>query len=143
MAPTDRPDVKPGIDLAKLKDLRPTTYLVRFGLGAVISLTAAVISRAFGARLGGMFLAFPAILPASLTLIEEREGTRRADRDAIGAVLGGVGLAVFAGVGEALFDRVAPLVALVTALAAWVGTSFALYALLAGLRPDDCDRRMD
>jgi hypothetical protein len=117
--------------------------MVRFALGAVISVAAGVVGKSVGPRFGGMFLAFPAILPASLTLIQDKEGTRRADRNAIGAVLGGVGLVVFAVLCEALFGRLDPFIVVLVALAAWVVVSFLLYALLAALRPEDCDRRKD
>ena len=60
---------------------------VRFAFGAAISVGAGVLGKAVGARFGGTFLAFPAILPASLTLIQNKEGTRTADRNAVGAVL--------------------------------------------------------
>jgi hypothetical protein len=55
-----------GVDLSKLSKDRPKDLTVRFAFGAAISLVAALISLAFGATAGGMFLAFPAILPASL-----------------------------------------------------------------------------
>jgi Na+/H+ antiporter NhaD/arsenite permease-like protein len=143
LAPGDRPDVVPAIEVDKLKQVRLQDYLLRFALGAVISIGAGIIAKAVGARFGGMFLAFPAILPASLTLIQDKEGTRRADRNAIGAVLGAVGLVVFAALGEASFGHIQSFVALLGALTGWVVVSFALYALLAVLQPDDCDRRKD
>ncbi len=36
----------------------------------------------FGPRVGGLFLAFPAILPATLTLLEKKEGKTKACADA-------------------------------------------------------------
>lgn len=133
----------PSFDLTKLKTIRPRDLVVRFILGGIISVTAAVLGKAVGPRFGGTFLAFPAILPAGLTLIEDKEGTRRADRNAIGAVLGGVGLTVFAVVGEATFTRVAPIVALALSLAAWVVAALGLYALLVVFRPETCDEQQD
>jgi len=102
-----------------------------------------VIAKTVSARFGGMFLAFPAILPASLTLIQEKEGTRRADREALGAILGGTSLVAFAGAGEATIGQMPGALALLLALAAWLAASFSLYALLAALRPQDCDRNRD
>jgi len=70
-------------------------------------------------------------------LIQEKEGIRRADRNALGAVLGSVGLVVFAMVGEATFGRIEPFAALLLALAGWAVTSLVLYGLLAFL-PSPC-----
>ncbi|HET9082599.1 MAG TPA: DUF3147 family protein [Trebonia sp.] len=133
----------PGVRLAELRQIRPKEYLLRFVLGATISIVAALLSSTFSARFGGAFLAFPSILPASLTLIQKEEGTRRADRNAVGAVLGSAGLFVFAMIGEAAFSRIEPFVAVLLALAGWAVTSLALYALLAYLRPESCDRDQD
>jgi hypothetical protein len=135
--------VGPGIELDKVGSLRPRDYLIRFALGACVSIGAGVIAQTVGARFGGVFLAFPAILPASLTLIEEKEGTRRADRNAIGAVLGGIALIVFAGIGEVVFGRLPAAVALFLVLCGWVGASALLYTLLAVVCPAACDRAKD
>jgi Protein of unknown function (DUF3147) len=140
---TELPPVFPVLRPGKLRQVRVRDLAVRFALGAVISVAAAIIGKAAGPQFGGGFLAFPAILPASLTLIQEEEGTRRADRNALGAVLGGVGMVVFAITGELCFGRVEPFGALALAVLAWAATSFALYALLAFLRPDSCDRTKD
>jgi hypothetical protein len=131
------------VELGHLRKVKPRDYLVRFIFGAAVSIAAGIIGKAISPRFGGLFLAFPAILPASLTLLEEKEGTRRADRNAIGAVLGGLALIVFAGVGEAGFGRLPAAVMLLLALAAWIAVSFGLYAVLAVLRPEDCDRNRD
>jgi hypothetical protein len=140
---TGRPQVFPSLSLAKIRQVRPRDYAIRFALGAVISVGAAILGKVIGHRFAGAFLAFPAILPASLTLIQEEEGTRRADRNAIGAILGGAGMVVFAIVGEAAFGRLEPFLALFLATVGWTAASFALYALLAFLRPQTCDRELD
>lgn len=70
---------------------------------------AGIIAKEFGPSVGGLFLAFPAIFPASATLIEKHEkqkkrragldGSRRgrqaASLDAAGAAIGSVGLLAF------------------------------------------------
>ena len=71
-------------------------HAVRFIFGAAISAVAGLVGMRFGLRGGGIFLAFPAILPASLTLIEKKEDTDRAVGDIKGAVLGSTGLLLFA-----------------------------------------------
>ena len=137
------PDATPEVDLGKLRAAKLRDYALRFALGAVISIGAAIADKAVGARFGGIFLAFPAILPASLTLIQEKEGTRRADRNAIGAVLGGAALVIFAMIAELTLRRIEPYLALMLALLGWIVSSLVLYGLLAWLRPDDCDKTKD
>ena len=129
--------------MGKLREVAPRELLVRFALGATVSIVAGIIAKVIGARIGGVFLAFPAILPASLTIVQSKEGTRRADRNAIGAVLGGAALVVFAVVGETFFTRQNPAAVLFAALGAWLFVSFLFYGLLALVRPDDCDKHGD
>jgi uncharacterized membrane protein (GlpM family) len=137
------PPVFPDLTLGKLRRVRFRDYVIRFALGAAISVVAAVVGKVIGVRFGGTLLAFPAILPASLTLIQEKEGTTGADRDAIGAILGAVGLVIFGMVGEATFGRLEPALALALATVGWLVTAFLLYSLLAFLRPGTCDRSKD
>lgn len=133
----------PAIEPGRLGRLRPSEYLIRFALGAAISIASGLVSLNLSARFGGSFLAFPSILPASLTLIQKKEGIDRADRSAIGAVLGAVGLVVFAMIGEAAFGHLGPFIVLVLALAGWVVTAVALYGMLAFVRPESCDRNKE
>lgn len=142
-APRELPPVFPDLTLSKLRKVRLRDYAIRFAMGATISIIAAIVGKVIGVRFGGTLLAFPAILPASLTLIQEEEGTRRADRDAIGAILGAVGLVIFGMVAEATFGYLAPALALTLAMLGWLVTAILLYSLLAFLRPDTCDRTKD
>ena len=80
----------------RLRDVKPSELLIRFAFGAGIALIAGLVGMRFGPRLGGLFLAFPAVLPASLTLLEKKDGRDKADVDALGAILGSVGMVVFA-----------------------------------------------
>ena len=130
---------RPGLDLAKLRDVKLRELAIRFAFGAVIAVAAGVLGKVVGERFAGTFLAFPAILPATLTLIQEKEGARRADKDAIGAVLGGLALACFAGVAELTWLRLPAAASLVVAFAAWLITAGALYAVLCFLYPAACD----
>jgi uncharacterized membrane protein (GlpM family) len=136
-------DVLPHADLSKVREANPKQLLVRFALGAAVSIVAGIISKGAGARLGGVFLAFPAILPASLTFVQDKEGTHKADRDAIGAVLGGLALVVFAAVAESTFARINSALVLLCSLVAWLVACAVMYVLLAVVRPDDCDRNQD
>ena len=92
-----------------LRQTRWYEYLVRFVLGGVMTAVAGLIAARFGPVIGGLFLAFPAIFPASATLIEKhvrerkekaglpgaRRGKEAAALDAVGAALGSFGLAAF------------------------------------------------
>ena len=95
---------------------------------------AGVVTQLFGPQAGGLFLAFPAILLATLTLLEKKEGRTAAVASSEGAVLGAVGLAVFGFVFEAAIAKSAPGLALVLALVAWIGTSVALYEAVEVVR---------
>ncbi len=95
---------------SSLRRTRWYEYAIRFLLGGAITAIAGIIAKRTGPVFGGLFLAFPAILPASATLIETHEqekkqrkglrGTRRgrqaAGVDAIGAAIGSIGLMAFA-----------------------------------------------
>jgi hypothetical protein len=131
------------VDLGRLKEAHWKDLAVRFALGAAVSVIAGLISKVADPRLGGVFLAFPSILPASLTFVQEQEGTRKADRDAMGAVLGGLGLVVFATIGESMFTRYNSAWVLAAALGGWIVAVVVFYAGLAIVRPDDCDVRRD
>src|SRR5258707_5963167 len=97
-------------NFSSLKQTNFREHLVRFVLGGAVTVAAGLIARRWGPVIGGLFLAFPAIFPAGATLIEQhevkrkreigRDGRRRgriaAALDALGAALGGMGLAALA-----------------------------------------------
>jgi hypothetical protein len=66
------------VDPSKLRSVTVRDYVIRFGFGFLISVVSAVVTDLSGARIGGLFLAFPAILPATLTLVEKKEGIAQA-----------------------------------------------------------------
>jgi len=95
---------------------------------------AGAIAHAYGPETGGLFLAFPAILPASLTLVARHGGRRQAAEEAQGAILGAVALVAFAGAAWWLAERSRPSLTLATASATWILTALSLWRLLSGLR---------
>jgi hypothetical protein len=121
------PQVNPG-DVARRK---PSDYLTRFAFGAGISLVAGVIGMAFGPVVGGVLLGFPAILPASLTLIEKKEGREEASVDSIGAIMGAVAMVAFAVVIVLWVTRLGVVPSLLAALVVWLVVAGGLYALVA------------
>jgi Ca2+/Na+ antiporter len=102
-------------------------YAVRFAFGACISLLAGVVGLKFGARAGGVFLGFPAILPASLTLIQKRAGKTEAAIDSEGAVLGAVAFATFATFIFVMVEHLGVIATLLVGLALWLLVAIALY----------------
>jgi len=96
--------------LSSLKDIRVHEYLVRFLFGGFCTVSAGLIAERFGAAVGGLFLAFPAIFPAGASLLEAHErrkmakagldgtnqGRAAASVDSAGASIGCVGLIAFA-----------------------------------------------
>lgn len=124
------------IDFKELHGLNAGEYLVRFAFGAGISAAAVLITAVWGPRIGGAFLAFPAILPASLTLIERQRGTAQATSDAKGGQLGGLGLIAFGLVAWKLLPHLAPSAALMLAIAAWCVVAIGAYLSLRRFLPD-------
>jgi hypothetical protein len=130
-----------------LRDIRWYQYAVRFALGGAMTAIAGFIAARFGPVIGGLFLAFPAIFPASATLIEKhvrerkekaglsgaRRGREAAALDAAGAVLGSIGLAAFAVVIWLGIERSAPL-ALLLATAVWLVVAIAAWLVRRRLR---------
>ena len=90
------------ISSSSLREGRWYEYVIRFALGGAATVFTGIISSRYGASVGGLFLALPAIFCASATLIEKHEirrkretglsGVRRGQEaaalDAAGAALG-------------------------------------------------------
>jgi hypothetical protein len=101
--------MKVSADISALSRTRWYEYIPRFLFGGAVTAFAGIVARKFGPGIGGLLLAFPAIFPASATLIakhEKREkeevgrrgnkrGRRAAGVDSIGASMGAVGLIIF------------------------------------------------
>ena len=130
------------LNLSALRETRWYDYLIRFALGGAITVIAGLIADRFGPIVGGLFLAFPAIFPASATLIEKhvrkqkekvglsgaRRGREAAALDAAGATLGSFGLAAFALTIWLLIER-APASALALAAVAWLAIAILAWML--------------
>lgn len=121
----------PRVEPDAIKKHEPKDYLVRFAFGAAISLVAGVIGMKFGPVVGGVFLGFPAILPASLTLIEKKEGREQASIDSVGAILGAIAMVAFAVVIVVWATTLGVRLSLFAALVVWTVIAFFLYATVA------------
>jgi hypothetical protein len=114
----------------------------------LITVAAGLIAKTWGPVIGGLFLAFPAIFPATATLAEKREteakrneglsGVRRgreaAACEAAGAVLGSIGLMAFALTFWQGLPRLSLWLVFVIAVMAWAGVSVGLWFVRKRLR---------
>lgn len=124
-------------DASSLKQTRWYQVLMRFLLGGLITAATGIIGKEYGPAIGGLFLAFPAVFPASATLIEEHEkerrkqsgvhGTVRARQlvavDAAGTAIGCIGLFVFALLAAKAFPSHRPCLVICGATLAWMAVS--------------------
>ena len=115
------------LDLGKLVKPEWGQLAIRFAFGAAIAVAAGLVGLKWGARPGGVFLAFPAILPAALTLLERSAGVSKTETDALGAGAGAVALLLFAMVVAVLGQRLGVLSVLVAA-GAWTAAALGLFA---------------
>jgi hypothetical protein len=124
-------------DVSVLRKTKWHEYAMRFVFGGLITAIAGIIAKQYGPGVGGLFLAFPAIFPASATLIEKHEkqkkekrglhgtgrGRQAASVDAAGSAMGSIGLTLFAIMVWQLFPKHTPWVVLVCATLAWLVVS--------------------
>lgn len=115
----------------KLREPPIRDWVIRFAFGAGVSALAAVVTKVWGPAAGGLFLAFPAILLASLTLVAKAEGGHRAREDARGAALGALGLIGFGIVVWATTPQWPVWVTLLAATIAWAVISGGAYLIVA------------
>src|SRR5258707_1752588 len=119
---------------SSLREGRWYEYVIRFALGGAATAFTGLVSSRYGASIGGLFLALPAIFCASATLIEkheirrkreaglagERRGQMAAAVDAAGAALGALGMLAFAVTFSMLVIRSSVPAAFVGASLAWL-----------------------
>jgi hypothetical protein len=122
----------PKFEPGGIRKTRPWEYLARFVFGGAVTAATGLIVQHFGPVVGGLFLAFPAILPASLTLVEQHDGPAAAADDARGACLGTFGLAAFALVTWRAGARWSGVIVLTAATLAWLAVSVLAWAFRYG-----------
>ena len=126
---SERLNERPSAGPQEVGQVKPRDLLVRFMAGALTSICSGAATLAFGARPAGILLAFPAILAASLTLIEEQEDSVEAREDARGAIAGGVALTIFAVVAAVTLGHLSGALALLIATASWAAVALSIYVL--------------
>jgi len=131
------------INSSAMKETRWYQLAIRFCIGGLITAATGLIAKRYGPAVGGLFLAFPAIFPASATLIEEHEKQEKQEAglkaetrarqavsvDAAGAAIGSIGLLVFALVVTEFVEKFTPWLVILAATAAWAAVSFLLWLL--------------
>lgn len=122
------------LDIGKVRRLSWKAHLVRFTLGGLVTAGAGLIGAAYGPAVGGLFLAFPSISTASLSLIQRQAGKNAAGVDAWGAAIGSLGLLGFAAVVWVLAPLTSGWVTLLTASAVWLPLSFGLWLAIRTTR---------
>ena len=129
-------------DFSALRRTKWYEYAIRFLFGGIVTAITGMIAKKFGPEVGGLFLAFPAIFPATATLIEKHEkqkkqrkglnGTKRgrlaAGVDAAGAAMGSGGLLVFALIVWKLLPGRSGSMVLAAATLAWVVVAISIWA---------------
>jgi hypothetical protein len=124
-----------------LKKTKWYEYAMRFLFGGAMTMLAGMLVTRYGPVFGGLFLAFPAIFPASATLVEKHESERKqragllqtvrgqqaAALDARGAAMGSVGLAGFAFAVWKLAPNWNGPVTLFAALVVWLALSILIW----------------
>ena len=126
----DRVEQRPSFSLAKVKEATGRELIIRFVAGALTSVAAGLVTLAFGARVGGILLGFPAIMAASLTLIEQEEDATEAREDARGAIVGASALTLFAAVAALTFGHMPGGLVLLASTVVWVGAAVLGYVVL-------------
>ena len=129
------------VDTTGLQESEWHEYTIRFALGGLITVAAGLLAKEFGPAVGGLFLAFPAMMPATVTLVQKHEVERKREHGvsatkrgldvaaatSAGTTLGSFGLIAFA----VLFWRLAPhfqvAVAILLALMGWAITALAAW----------------
>ena len=133
--------MKVSANFTALKKTKWYEYAVRFLLGGSVTVVAGLLAKYHGPAFGGLFLAFPAIFPASATLVDKHErqkkqraGIRQTTRgrqvagvDAAGAALGSLGLATFAYIIWKLLPVWNVIGVFIAAVGAWVCVSVTMW----------------
>jgi len=129
------------IDYSALRQTKWHDYAIRFVFGGLITAMAGLIANKYGPVIGGLFLAFPAIFPASATLIEKHErekkkgageegddrGKEAASADAAGSAMGSLGLLVFAVLVWKLMPSHKAWLVLIAATLSWLAVSVLIW----------------
>jgi hypothetical protein len=130
-----------GVVPSALKRIKWYEFAIRFLIGGLVTAFIGIIAKEFGPDVGGLFLAFPSIFPAAITLVDshqrekkrrigvggERRGREAAALDAAGAAIGSLGLLAFAVVVWRLLSDQNAWEVLMFAMVVWLAISGSLW----------------
>jgi hypothetical protein len=130
--------------IGALSKVKWNEVAVRFLFGGAITVATGLIAQRYGPTVGGLFLAFPAIFPASVTLLAKKQREKKAKHgmegdlrgrhaaalEARGTVMGCVGLVCFALMLWKTLPRWNAAGGLLLATCVWLAFSTLLWALL-------------
>jgi hypothetical protein len=125
--------VKPRFRPTGIAKARAWEWGARFAFGGLVAVATGLVANRYGPVVGGLLLAFPAILPASLTLVKQHDGRAKAADDARGARIGSIALAAFGAIVWLAADSAPPAVVLAAALAAWLAVAVLGWSLAYGI----------
>jgi hypothetical protein len=121
--------------LDRLRQTRPRDFILRFVFGGLVTAAAGLVATRFGPVVGGLFLAFPAILPAGLTLVAQHaRNTPPAGANAYGSIFGSLGLLIFGGVVWVLGSTGPAWLVLLLAMLVWIVAACGSWATAERLR---------
>ena len=126
-----------------IRETRWYEFALRFLFGGLMTAVAGMIAKGYGPVLGGLFLAFPAIFPASATLVQKHEAEKKAQKglrgevrgkraaavEAAGAAMGSVGLLSFAAISWLLLPKHEATLVLLGATAVWLAVSVLVWVI--------------
>jgi hypothetical protein len=141
--------------LSALRRTRWYEVVLRVLFGGLATVATGIIAKSYGPVVGGLFLAFPAIFPATATLVEKHvkekkqrahiEGVNRAQRavalEARGTMMGSLGLIAFGLLLWRFLGDQPPWLILFAASAAWLVTSILTWELRRLIRGQFSARR--
>jgi hypothetical protein len=125
--------------LGTLKETSAKDYAIRFILGGLVTVVTGLIAKKFGPTVGGLFLAFPAIFPATATLIATQQKEKKERLSPSGVIRGRLAVAVEAkgttlgSLGLAAFLLTVFLLIRNHSLAAVLGLAIAAWTIVSGL----------
>lgn len=130
-------------DPRQVKEMSWWELGIRILFGGVVAVVAYLVGQKFGPSVAGLFLAFPAIMPASATLVEKHAGKGKAVSMARGTMAGTIGLMALGATVWLLSPRLPAWAALTAATVAWLIVSLGAWAVLEWLMAETHDREPD
>jgi hypothetical protein len=128
-------------DPGPIKESPASGHLFRFAMGGAVTTCTGLLAKAAGPKVGGLFLALPAILPTGIAFMVKLQNKKvgpgargdRARRAAViettGASAGGIGMIAFALIAWQFFDRWPVWLTLAVAIAGWAVTALVAWTV--------------